>query len=43
MTYKTALVTGGAIRIGRDICKKLHEMVTTLSVITINQKMKQKI
>ena len=25
MTYKTALVTGGAIRIGKDICKKLHE------------------
>ena len=25
MTYKTALITGGAIRIGRDICKKLHE------------------
>ena len=25
MTYKTALITGGAIRIGKDICKKLHE------------------
>tara|TARA_B100000900_G_scaffold159426_2_gene135380 strand:- start:376 stop:1098 length:723 start_codon:yes stop_codon:yes gene_type:complete len=25
MTKKTALVTGGAIRIGKDICKKLHE------------------
>ena len=24
MTYKTALITGGAIRIGKDICKKLH-------------------
>ena len=25
MIYKTALITGGAIRIGKDICKKLHE------------------
>ena len=25
MTCKTALITGGAIRIGKDICKKLHE------------------
>ena len=25
MTYKTALITGGALRIGKDICKKLHE------------------
>jgi len=25
MTYKTALITGGAIRIGKDICKKLHK------------------
>ena len=25
MTYKTALITGGAIRIGREICKRMHE------------------
>ena len=25
MIYKTALITGGAIRIGKDICNKLHE------------------
>ena len=25
MIYKTALITGGAIRIGKDICKKLHK------------------
>ena len=25
MTSPVALITGGAIRIGRDICKKFHE------------------
>ena len=25
MTYKTALITGGAIRIGREICKRMHK------------------
>ena len=24
MTHKTALITGGAVRIGKDICQKLH-------------------
>ena len=43
MTYKTALVTGGAIRIGKDYSKNFMKMATTLFVTTINQRMPQRL